>query len=73
LLTLSKGKRGTNKWNIAWTKGQQKTAATTDPSYLQTPNLTLLLMLRSACWQELGMAVPWKDLQTPDQYRCRYS
>jgi hypothetical protein len=28
-------------------------------------------MPRSVCWQEPGIAVPWKALPEPDQYRCR--
>jgi hypothetical protein len=31
-----------------------------------------LLMPRSSCWQELGMAVSWEALPEPDQYRCGY-
>ena len=32
---------------------------------------TLLLMPRSACWQELDTAVSWEALPVLDQYRCR--
>jgi len=30
----------------------------------------LLLMLRSTCFQEPGMAVSWETLPEPDQYKC---
>ena len=33
---------------------------------------SLLLMERSAYWQEPGITVPWEALPEPDQYRCRY-
>ena len=36
-------------------------------------NQTLLLMTRSSCWQEPGLAVPWEALQGPDQYTGRCS
>jgi hypothetical protein len=33
---------------------------------------TLLLMLRSVCWQESGIALSWECLPVPYQYRCRF-
>jgi len=34
---------------------------------------TLLLMPRSTCWEEPGMAVTWEGLPELDQYRCSCS
>ena len=33
---------------------------------------TLLLMPRSACWQEMDIAVSWEALPEPDQYRLGF-
>ena len=35
--------------------------------------LTLLWMLRSACWQEPDIALSWEALPEPDKYRCECS
>ena len=52
-------------------KGHSETTPPRDTTHTQTSNQTLLLMPRSVCWQEPGIAVPWKALPEPDQYRCR--
>jgi hypothetical protein len=33
----------------------------------------LMLIPRSTCWQEPGIAIPWEALPKPDQYRCGYT
>ena len=44
---------------------------TGDSSHKQSPNLTLLLMLRSACWTEPDVAVSWGSLLEPYGYKGR--
>jgi hypothetical protein len=68
----SKGKTRTKKRNRDWKAIQR-------PPYLgihpicRYQTQTLLLMPRSACWPEPDIAVSWKALMEPDQYRGRCS
>jgi hypothetical protein len=72
-LLLSKGNAGTK--NGAETEGNiiQKLPYLDIHSICRHQTPTLLLIQRSACRQEPGMAVLSEALPAPDRERCRYS
>jgi hypothetical protein len=64
-------------WSKAWMNGLPVTNPTCNPSQGGHQTLSLLLMLRCACWQELSMAAVWmalpaadwdKDILTPNHW-----
>jgi hypothetical protein len=72
-LVLSRVNAGTRNRAESEGKAIQRPAQLGIHPMSRRQTLTLLLMLRGACWQELGIAVSWEVLQVPDKYRCRYS
>jgi hypothetical protein len=68
-LFLSKGNVGTKSRAETEGKTNQRLPRLGIYPICRHQTQTLLLMSRSACWQEPGIAVPWEA----DQYRYRYS
>jgi hypothetical protein len=70
-LFLSKGNTGAKNGGETEGKAIQRLPHLGIHPICRLQTQTVLLMPRSICWQEPGIAPPWEALPEHDKYRCR--